>query len=243
MIVKYFRTRCEEELRINVKNNLTRYHIQKEPWIREFFSGNKFEEEVDLNIEYPLLEETTPSSDADNAILLFTKMKTLSVEQASDQRLWAHLSHIKYYDYARIRWDINENTSANTILDRFFIKSTDSSRPLIRNAISRLWWFGYLTYDDSADDPTEMTKILLAYQDIQQVLLEHSFGKNRHIMRAFLKSLSANRAKLESYNAKPIIQGLARYVNHFGSVTFLDVLNEDALFQIMNKYLKDYQPL
>lgn len=239
MKIKYFKTKFEQKLRDDVENNLDRYYSKSKPWVDEYFAGAKFDESVELDIKLPLLEKTTPSSDAENAILLFSQMKNLSPSQASDPRLWSHLCHKDYYNYVHKRWDEKDGFSKEKILDRFFIRSVSNTRPLVRNALSRLWWYGYLTYDPKDTDvDNSLTKVLLSYQDIQQVLLEHSYGKNRKIVRAFLKAIRVNMGKLKSSNAKPFIHGLAKYVNHLGSVTFLDVLDETTLFEKMNEYLK-----
>src|SRR5574344_58188 len=87
--------------------------------------------------------------------------------QATNKFMWAYLAHTKFKGYTVSRWINNPDNDKiqGTISERFFVAGQNG---LIRmNAISRLWWAGYLTYDENNPaDPYHLTKILLTGQQI-----------------------------------------------------------------------------
>ena len=202
MKLKYFLTNSYETLRNNIEENLTRYSNESS-WVESCFDGN-FDAETNIDVFLPeLIKSSKPSLDIDNVKILYSALKHLTPEQAMDGRLWAHLAHIEYWDYMRIRWEVDgENASgddtheaenkklAKQIKDRYFLLSNENSRSLIRNGIARLWWFGYLTYDlNNTEDHFALTNTLLDYQDTQAALLERTFGKNPEVLKVCLKVL------------------------------------------------------
>ena len=232
MKLTYFLERCEAKLKSAIPDNMAKY-MGDNAWVSEFFNGERFCAEAPIDVELPELivaEHNVASTDAENTAKFYTAMKVLTVPQASDARLWSYLCHTHYYEYVQNRWDISASSklSKETISSRFF-KSTNVSRALIRNAISRLWWFGYLTYDSSQDNPFELTNILLEYQDIQASLLERSFGKNDRIRRNYLMALKNKKNLWKNRDVKAFLQELGKHINRLGSVSFLDVMDGESL--------------
>ena len=66
--------------------------------------------------------------------------------QASDPFLWSALCHISFKEYVLKRWKKDDGTVR--LNQRFFATESRDSL-LYYNAISRLWWSGYLTYDET----------------------------------------------------------------------------------------------
>ena len=150
MKLRYFLTNSYESLRNNIEENLTRYS-KDSFWADSCFDGN-FDAETNIDVFLPeLIKSSKPSLDIDNVKILYSALKHLTPEQAMDGRLWAHLAHIEYWDYMRIRWEVDgENAGgddtdeaenkklAKQIKDRYFLSSNENSRSLIRNGIARL---------------------------------------------------------------------------------------------------------
>ena len=136
--------------------------------------------------------------DFENSILLYDKLK-LTETQATDTRLWSYLTHVKFWNYMRKRWDTKKfgedeelsnekekNRSINFIVWRYHLKTTNKRR-LIRNGISRLWWYAHLTVDNSRDNRFELTQALLSDLDIAQNLLERTFGSNKAVLHGIYR--------------------------------------------------------
>lgn len=243
MKLKYFLTGFEEKLRNSIPDNLDKYNSQYS-WSNEFAAGKRYEADTKIDCVLPELvfdDKNMASSDVTNAISIHRAMKHLSIQQAMDARLWAHLCHMKYWSYMQARW-VSEENSVEKIKDRFFIKSSTSSRALIRNGIARLWWFGYLSFDEqNALNPYELTYVLLKNQDIQASLLERSFGKSPVISKAFLKTIKKHEMKILSEDKKSKIQNLAKFLNRLGGVTLLDCMDEATIIAQLDEYIARWE--
>ena len=142
------------------------------------YSLEKFEIEENGRDVYPLqnvrkddVKLDASKSDFDNAVLLYESFESLPPFIASEEALWAYLTHVEHFDYVKERWNIDSTSSSELILKRFFY----SSSVAMDNAISRLWWGTHLTKDETLDDPYKYTRVLLG--DGNSDLLPSAFLK------------------------------------------------------------------
>ena len=203
---------------------------------------------VILNEEADLLlpEEGGDNFDIANTKIIYNAYKNLTETQASDPRLWVYLTHIQYWSYMRKRWPLEKFEEDTELEDekqevkdkkvrfiewRYHLK-TSNTRRLLRNGISRLWWYGYMTYDQNqtSGDPFELTKVLLSYLDIAQSLLERSLGRNKNVLCAFLTYLSKNpNLKRDEIRSK------IKEINLIGGVRNLTVLDREEILKTIEK--------
>ena len=137
--------------------------------------------------------------DAQATQLVFQWLSNLTPVQAADERLWVFLTHRVFHRYVHQRWGSSLEGSTqpeNRVLDRWFFRGTGVAT-FVRNGISRLWWFGYLTYDSKRPNPFEFTDALLSLQDIQVAFLERSLGRCRPLLRAVLETVKKHEAALQ----------------------------------------------
>ena len=100
---------------------------------------------------------------------------------------------------------------------------------MTRNALSRLWWIGQLTINQSCpDDPYKATRFVLEDTDYVVALLERNTSDNPHIVYEIIDGVLA--ARSEGYNVeRNAIRELAKYVNIVGGVDILDLMPEGAI--------------
>lgn len=123
------------------------------------------------NINKPegLLAKLNHQNDFETAVQIFEAFKNLEPIQASDERLWAYLSHVDLYPYMIKRWDsIYAGTSNNPvdyIIEHWFLKSS-AQGILLRHALAGLWWAVYLSVDENRGAKKyELTEILFRQLD------------------------------------------------------------------------------
>lgn len=238
MNVIYVREAHLAQLKSNISNNLELYK-SNDPWLESYFENDAWNLQSNIYIEDIHLVEpksVTEHFDFENTKIIFSKFKDLTVAQAIDERLWTYLSHVTFWKYMRARWPVesymDKSNAPENIRDRYFFMP-NRDRALIRNGIARLWWYGYVSYDENREDPFELTRILLSKLDIAQNLLERTFSRNRLITKTILSVL----AKMDSMN-KPTIdrekfRKLMMYINYLGGVTILDALDENDIEKIV----------
>lgn len=121
------------------------------------------------------------SHDVENAVKLHEWLANLTPIQASDQRLWAYLTHGPFFSYTKARFPFGASDTAENIRSHWFV-----GKGLRRNAISRLWLAANLTHapwkvDPGLEcfqraDPYHYTRLLLGNQNVYQQLIEREFG-------------------------------------------------------------------
>jgi hypothetical protein len=174
--------------------------------------------------------------DSANSIELFEQFKNLDRVQADDKRLWVMLTHKYFFEYTRQRWKINNNTSNDTLQDRFHFEGRGIGTRT-RNAVARLWWGAKLTYDESnIVDPYEITKLLWEKQDVIVALLERSMGTYNKLLLGYLKFYKANKDNISSSNHQKIIRNL----NAMGGVKLAPFLAESEVFDEIRKICNYY---
>src|SRR5689334_21285066 len=95
-----------EQLKENVGPNAARY-TSDEPWLSDYFKGSACA--LASRIELPDIELKAPTSkmeqhDLENAKAVYSALRHLTPLQASDERLWAHMTHVTHWEYMRARW-------------------------------------------------------------------------------------------------------------------------------------------
>lgn len=170
---------------------------------------------------------------------VFLAMKELPNAVAMDERLWAGIAIDLCWDYVRRRWDIAElfeknDKSAVTKVGEHFFFMHNARRSFTRNAISRLWWLGRLTYDEGLADPFARTRVVA--QDLGYIvdLLERNFSNNRRISAEFVDAVEKARDEVRPAGGvilRPELRTLCKYLNMLGGVYILDSLPEGMIYK------------
>jgi hypothetical protein len=248
MNVMYIKENALEQLKTNINNNIDKYLLD-ESWINEYLKSLGWEEwsiqsrlymnDVNLVVE----SADRGKNDAENAKRIYSALKDITLTQASDERLWTYLTHVKYWDYMKSRWNVETRLEGNTknfITERYFFAS-NRQRALVRNGISRLWWYGYVSYDESRDNHFELTEFLLSKQDLATSLMERQYSNNRDFIIATLTVLKEYEQIIPSILTKKPIQALTKYIQHIGGVSILDALEREDIKKLVEKWILNTQ--
>jgi hypothetical protein len=174
-------------------------------------------------IDDSVVLETNSKDDCESSIKIFKQLIDLDKVQANDKRLWTCLTHTTFFNYTRRRWNINADSSEETIISRFHFEGAGIEARM-RNSISRLWWTARITYDTNREDHFELTKLIWEKQDIHVALMERSFGTYPNFVHNFLDFYKKNKHLSEDE-----IRLILRGVNSIGGVKLLPLLNTDEV--------------
>lgn len=237
MKLKYLTESSYEQLYKGVGRNMELYKAEEFEFEKIFHQGVIAKESNVVVNDFSLFENSYDvKDDIVNVRLLYTALKKLTPEQASSVYLWTWLAHGVFYKYIKNRWD---PTSESTIKDRYFCDSYAGSRiGLFRNGISRLWWYGYLTYQENQSNPFKLTELLLSNSDLCLSLVERKFSMNRNIIIGILNAIATINDSSEYENVvMDEWRSLAKYLNRYGAVSMLDFLSSDEICEISLKYI------
>jgi len=240
-----------ERLRKNIASNAERYRSDK-PWLTDYFGNDDFclQSKVDIpdNIELMLPSETSKSelSDLDNTKAIYSALKHLTPLQAADERLWAYLTHVTFWDYMRKRWRVEQYEAKpeklpENVQSRYLFMS-DRPRALVRNGLARLWWYGFTSYDEHRSDPFELTAVLLKNLDVTQTILERAFSRNRTVTHAFLSALLERERAGAPFYERDAVRELAKHLTHVGGVTIIDALTFDQIRDLVRRKVDALAP-
>lgn len=122
-------------------------------------------------------------TDVENIQRVYNHMKFLSDSQASDERIWAAYTFSEFLDYMRYRW----KASSISDLENRYLFGYSVQRSLFRNGVSRLWWIGRFTYDETRLDPYELTRFLCKDQDyIENICGRNIFNNPMLVLQPYL---------------------------------------------------------
>lgn len=241
----YFTRDAYKLLKKDLNTNKDNYYDDA-PWLSDYFlqAGlDEFYRTSSIVVPSIQLLSTGDTTDAKNADDL-SNIKTLYSDykdkitplQASDPLLWSALCHITFKSYVLTRWKKDDGTVR---LDQRFFATEGRASLCYYNAISRLWWSGYLTYDDSKEtaNPWYLTETLFSAQQIQKDLFDQPFSMNRTVVKGLLTALKKVQEE-KGNSCTPIFRKCCdSYLNHYGAVSILDTLDSDDIADIAYKFM------
>ena len=243
MNVLYIKESALEQLKTNIDNNIEKYLLD-DKWINEYLQSIDWQEwniqsRLFMN-DIALVVEPTDrgKNDAENSKRVYSALKDITPAQASDERLWTYLTHVTYWDYMKARWNVEtrlERNPKNFITERYFF-SSNRQKALVRNGIARLWWYGYVSFDDTRENPFELTEFLLSKQNLATSLMERQYSNNRDFIIVTLSVLKDYEQVIPSILTKKPIQALTKHIQHIGGVSILDALDREDIRRLVEKY-------
>ena len=161
---------------------------------------------------------------------VYGALRKLPRSIACDARLWAGLTIDKFWTFTKNRWKMTENVVENGVLDHFLFMG-QSKKAYTRNAISRLWWIGSLTYDEMREDPYEVSSFVLKDSAYVVDLLERDFSNSKKIVSEFICAIEDVCSAGFNVRSRKYIRPLCRYLNLLGGVYILDAFPEGEIYR------------
>lgn len=216
-------------LRSNLQQMISKYSSVDNLWLEEYFGQSPFRDtkfkvddfDLDVSQEKPFL------TDFENVKRIYTSFRFLSDSQAADERLWAGLCLGPFWNYTQYRWAIRAKCTPENVEQHFFF-GFGARRSLTRNSISRLWWIGRLTFDETRKDPFELTRFVCENADYIMHILERNTSNNPTIIRAFISAVLEARKEGALINTDSV-GDLSKYLNLLGGTYLLDCFPEHVI--------------
>lgn len=250
--IQYFLEEAYDKLWNQVEANSERY-LNAEDWLDAYFAGQEYMKASTIDVFLPevvpfsgrLAVDQRTAEDIANVKQIYGNMRALTPLQATNQYMWTCLAHTAYRDYVLHRWfddeafdALSDEKKVKRIVSRFF--ATSNERSLNNNAIARLWWYGYISYDaQNKSNPFHLTEVLVSNTKfctdfmLSHCCWNHVVGKG--VLRAaadLLPQLDGNEG-ISGYYRR-----LKKYLNRYGAVTSLYFLSEDDVYNLSMEYLQ-----
>lgn len=182
--------------------------------------------------------------DAENSYIVFQALKNLMPHQATDERLWVYLCHTDCKEYATNRWLSptipTDSRKVQREIAHFFIPSGSKARNLFRsNAVSRLWWMGYLANQIAPNDSKLFLEILLEKQDIAVQILTRSITQNRLLLSSIYEIMKDDWLNGKELFERSVFRNWMSNIDIYGGVVLLDALSEKQLRDKLSQFAKE----
>jgi len=244
----YFTQDAYKSLKRDVETNKNKYYEDRQ-WLSEYFESNNIKDYIrntEVTVNNILFEysgddtESNNNDDLQNTITLYGAFKgKLTPSEAADPCLWTALSHTQgdYRNYILTRWRRGDGTIS---LEQRFFATEARANLLYFNAISRLWWSGYLTFEESKakTNPWELTRTLFSAQQVQKDLFDQPYSKNRTVVKGLLRALKRIQEETGNAATSAFRKCTNSYINHYGAVSILDVLAASEIEELAYEYMK-----
>lgn len=178
--------------------------------------------------------------DLKNVRILYDHLGHITPEAASDENFWVHLAVTDHADYLSKRWlrNTSHRSQEKRGLNRLLFEPGNLNRSLVRQGLSRLWWYGRATYDRGRENPYELTEVLLQSQDMAETVMGRNFSFNPEVTKGFLEALLASGGgrRPEGYS-RGRYRSAAKYLTEVGAVRVLDALDRGDIKELVAGFL------
>ena len=238
--LRFLRDRTLTDLKKKVPVNLPLYRktgfgFLKSDASRSFESPVEIADNLAALLKVPKKKDDL--YDVENCEVVYRNMRHVTPYVATDERMWAMLSHTVMLDYARARWPIpaDDNAAVKHISTHFFAWT---QRQLERdNAASRLWWIAHIC---SRVDRLALKKALTAFlyrSDVRANIIERpTTAASDLIFSELIKLLS------KSYDGDKKLFERAQFrramvrLNGYGGYHLLDAMDAKPVQALLTRF-------
>lgn len=184
--LQYVSENSVQALRETIMDNLTRY--QNGDFL-DLTTDGQWTIELSLDVDLAPLADLdpsgTPEAEIANSRLVWRALQHLKPSVAYEEGIWVRLTHVECLEYSRKRWldgvsDVD--VLAAQIGTHFFARTLSMRRD--DNAISRLWYNGYIAHQMTGDDDLPALDVFLRRADSRLTFLERSLTGSRPSLAA-----------------------------------------------------------
>ncbi|SFC95052.1 DUF6339 family protein [Bacillus sp. UNCCL81] len=230
-----------QDLRLNYDLHRKAYHKKNYTWFDEFFNQKGRLIESNIEFEMPKLNfsENFAVSDKENVKLVYRALKNLTISQATQEKLWAGLVHLQFREYAfnRLSNELSEENDKRINTALFFKNGT--KRSLFVHILARLWWVGYMTYDENnKENPFWLTDFFCEkdFSARSVVFFSSNFTSNRNITIGILRAIYKLNEQGHNITRDFFVQA-NKYLNVIGGAMVLDMLSTEEVEELIMAHL------
>lgn len=256
--LKYFAESILADLKANVPSNLERYR------------SSGFDNQANLNgwsmelssveVDPEQFEKLDPSggsaAEVGNSLIVFGAFSGMTPALATEERVWARLTHFECLEYARKRWPLKDepkesggllggltgakqkaaelrkkvhHQNISQIETHYFARGRTGYRD--DNAVSRLWWNAFIAWRVDPQDQAGVLKELLRTADIRSNLVERPMLSNRaSLLRGIIQTM---RSHPDVYGTEATFREFMKALNLRGSGVLFESLSDKETAAIL----------
>ncbi len=207
-------------------------------WLKDFFKEENPFSKSKLSInDFELRTDFEDPSDSDfeNAKIIFENLK-ISESQACDERLWIGLSFGKFYEYMMYRYPVDKQSN---LKNKWFFQGYSPKYQVFRQGLSMLWWYVYITYDETRENPYELTEFAFKQKDFLISIYSRNFCGSKAVRLGIIRAFKDFEEEVDSILPREYYNGVIKYISFLGGAYILDLLSEQEIYDKCYAKLKE----
>ncbi|WP_230203618.1 DUF6339 family protein [Bacillus massiliigorillae] len=231
-----------QDLRVNFTAYCNHYYTQDNNWFEQYFQeeGRVIETTIDFEMPELCYGEEYAKSDKENVKHIYSSLRHLTIVQATQERLWSGLAHLQFRDFSYYRLSKELVTKNDKRINTALFFKNGAKRSLFVHILARLWWVGYMTYDEeNMDNPYWLTDFFCEkdFSARSTVFFSSNFTSNKDITIGILRALIKLKENGLEIKRDHFVQA-TKYLNVIGGAMVLDMLSVDEVEEMVTKHLK-----
>ena len=177
-----------------------------------------------------------------NSQKVYKSYQNLTPVQATDPRIWVYLSHTECKNYITRRWlskHIPSDNKKQTLeINHLFLPGKNVRDKFVVNAVSRLWWFGYLANQVAPEEPELFLRVVFSQQDVAHQIITRSITSNIKLLRSIYCVMIEGWHNGLLLKRDPMRNWMKK-INFFGGVILLDSLPNSIMKSKFREFAKE----
>lgn len=242
MKLKYISEETLADLRTNYHAYQSHYYNADDAWFDNYFKeeGRVLASNISFEVPKMNFDVDYSISDRENVKIIYEALKELTPSQATEERVWAGLAHLQLRDYTYNRLQKERAEKNDKRINSAFFYTSGKKRSLFVHILARLWWVGYMTYDEkNKENPYWLTDFFCESDFSARcvVFFSSNFTSNRAITRGILTSIVKLKEKGITIKRAHLVEA-NKYLNIVGGAMILDMLTEEEVVEMIDKHLE-----
>lgn len=206
-------------------------------WLKEYFRSDVYDETpLETDLKDLIMNSVKPvETDFENAKIIYEMFSKFADSETCNEQFWMGLTFGKYYEYMKYRWPLSKESNYKN----HWVFGSNKKRSLFFNGLSRLYWFTKYTYDETLEDPFEITEFCFKDVNTFNELVYRSYSNSKKIRLSLLKALKQFYEENGSLGMDIIRYG-ANCVSFLGGAYLLDSFTQDELKNKILEKIKKY---
>lgn len=237
--IKYMSDETYETLRINLESYIENFinYPQDSSWVYGVTNENTFVTKKftidDFQLRIPK-DNKDRLTEIENSITLYEHLKDLPMYVLTDVRFWNWIYFEKCYEVVLKIMPVSIGSAV--IKDHWLL---GGRRGLFFGVLSRTYFRVMLTVDESKEDPYELTRFAIESPERFRNLSWRTFSSQKHIVMGALKAEKQIYDEYGDIEKSKYFTEIAKHISKLGSVRFLDVMDENDIYEHVYKKYKE----
>ncbi len=240
MNLMYLSQEAIDDIKMNYDFYKSHFTDKTNQWFMDYFKKKDWIHESkftckDLNLA---MDENVNNSDTKNVRIVYEAMKDLSPSIALDERIWAGMIFAQLWDYVQYRRGDKIKSGRELDVLNSFLFMRGKKRSCFINCLSRLWWTGFLLYDDKSKNHYWAVDLITenAFPSYILLISSNNFAANKEVILGILTCISEMKNKGEIIKREHFIY-TNKCFNCAGSVTLLDTMTREESKEMAHDFL------